>query len=390
MDADSIAFSDDTYRRRAQALQGIDEMVEELIAKLEATGEIDNTIIVYSADHGYHCGQHRVPAGKTLPYREDTHVPFFIRGPGITPGKHIPKPLCRTHLTSAGSVTEYPSNHIDIAPTFLELAGLPKDQWPVFLDGRSLTPYYSEADPFPNGTSPEVINIEYWGTALVEATPLNITLSLKNQDYKTVRIVAKDYAYLYSVWCTNETELYDTIADPYELEPLNYTVPENARLHARLNGLLLMTKSCEQNQCRDPWQAMHPNSTVTSLADALNPIYDDYYNSLPTVQFKECINVQLPSNEAPFWGNQYIEGTSLGGAYRTPTEWLTSNPDVSVEIVDGHFGAEYEGWSVIESKGRYLTDEELETVTVQRLVRYDEDELYDSWEEARVYGRDEI
>ena len=63
-------------------------MFHELLDILEAAGELENTYVIFSADHGYHVGQHRVPAGKTLPYREDTQVPFIIRGPGIPQGRH--------------------------------------------------------------------------------------------------------------------------------------------------------------------------------------------------------------------------------------------------------------------------------------------------------------
>lgn len=89
MNSSQIAFSDDTYRRRSQALAGIDELVGNLLDILENAGKLDETTIIFSADHGYHIGQHRVPAGKTLPYREDTHVPFFVKGPGVPKGGSI-------------------------------------------------------------------------------------------------------------------------------------------------------------------------------------------------------------------------------------------------------------------------------------------------------------
>lgn len=87
MNSTQIAFSDETYRGRAQALAGVDELVGNLLDILDEAGKLEETLIIFSADHGYHVGQHRVPAGKTLPYREDTHVPFFVRGPGVPKGK---------------------------------------------------------------------------------------------------------------------------------------------------------------------------------------------------------------------------------------------------------------------------------------------------------------
>ncbi|KIY53242.1 putative arylsulfatase, partial [Fistulina hepatica ATCC 64428] len=286
MDSASIAFADDTYRRRSQALHGLNEMFDDILDVLEASGQMDNTYIIFSADHGYHVGNHRVPAGKTLPYREDTLVPFYIRGPGIEPG----------------SSTDLPSNHIDIAPTVLTITGLDESSWPIFLDGRPLSSYWEAKDPnkVANVTL-ETINIEFWGDAIIEVTGLDLNTSDSRNTYKTLRIVGGDYGYLYSHWCTNETELYDTVTDPYELSPLNVTDPANVRLASRLNGLLLVTKSCSQATCRNPWLALHPSGTVTSLPDAMNDSYDDFYNSLPQVSFQTCLDYQLISNELPLY-----------------------------------------------------------------------------------------
>lgn len=159
MNSTAIDFVDETARARAQTLQSVDEMVDHLLDVLEEKGQLENTVIVYSADHGYHLGQHRVPCGKTLPYKEDTHVPFYIRGPGI------PK----------GLETDLPSNHIDIAPTLLDIAGVDKSEWPTWFDGRSLLPYFNASTSTTSSTGLDVkyvetVNVEYWGQGIIEAT----------------------------------------------------------------------------------------------------------------------------------------------------------------------------------------------------------------------------
>lgn len=62
---------DETYRKRLRALQSVDEIVGTIFEELEKSGELDNTYVFYSADNGYHLGQHRAYPGKCTNMEED-------------------------------------------------------------------------------------------------------------------------------------------------------------------------------------------------------------------------------------------------------------------------------------------------------------------------------
>lgn len=116
---EQITAADDLYRKRLQAMQAVDELVAALVADLEASGDLADTLFMFTSDNGFHLGQHRLPEGKGLAYEEDIRVPFYARGPGIAAGS-----LDDAHLVA----------NIDLAPTLAQIAGA---QAPDFVDGRS-------------------------------------------------------------------------------------------------------------------------------------------------------------------------------------------------------------------------------------------------------------
>jgi len=110
------------------AASELDRKVGVILAQLKADGLADNTVVIFTADHG----QAHV-RGKQFCYEEGLHVPLVIRWPsGMTPPKDY----------KAGAVTDRFVESIDIAPTILGLGGAPKPQG---MQGRAFLGDRSEA-----------------------------------------------------------------------------------------------------------------------------------------------------------------------------------------------------------------------------------------------------
>lgn len=121
----------------------IDEQVGRILDALERSGQIDNTLIIFMSDHGEMLGDHGIYLKGPYFYDPAIQVPLIVAGPGVKPG-------------STKALVEL----VDIAPTLLETAGLPRHNG---MQGLSLWPLlHDPADPHRDSVYCEYYNAMPW------------------------------------------------------------------------------------------------------------------------------------------------------------------------------------------------------------------------------------
>jgi len=212
----ALANIGNRYRSRLESLLAVDEMVQTLVEALKDTGELRNTVLIFTSDNGFFHGEHRVPQGKVRVYEPSVRVPLIIRGPGIPQGR------ARPQLTG----------NIDLAATILDLADARPGRQ---MDGLSLLPLIR--DRLLNPGRALVLEAFFNQGEVADPTqPVNI--------YRAVRTDR----YLYVEYGTGERELYDLERDPDQTQSLHLS-PGLAQPRARLAVLLGRLRECAGEVC---------------------------------------------------------------------------------------------------------------------------------------------
>ncbi len=180
----ATATTDEEMRRRAEMLLGVDDSLGRILETLTSIGQLDNTVVVFTSDHGYFYGEHGLNQERRLAYEEAIRIPLLVRYPrvvkaGTTPGEMVLS--------------------LDAAPTLLDLAGVTPA---AGLQGRSLVPV------FRNQTR------EWRSSFLIEYFSDTVYPRIKNMGYSAVRTTRHKYIEYREF--DNMNELYDLEADPYE------------------------------------------------------------------------------------------------------------------------------------------------------------------------------
>jgi len=183
------------YNRLVSAL---DEGVGRLVKSLEATGQLDNTLIVFTSDQGFAWGE-RGFAWKVGPYDACIQMPLIFRLPG---------------RVAQGEVCLQPATIVDVVPTILGFAELPL---PWEMHGHDLRPLLRE----PEATLDYPIYMEHFLSNLGDETNPAITGSNTTRGIPWWLFLRKGkFKYIRTLVPNELEELYDLQADPDELENL--------------------------------------------------------------------------------------------------------------------------------------------------------------------------
>ncbi len=187
----------------------VDTHVGRILQALEDTGQADNTIVVYTSDHGDMMGSHRLLA-KCVQFQRSVRVPLLLRLPGQSNGRTLSDPV----------------SQVDLVPTLLEAMGRRR---PDHLQGHSWIPWLTGRDDAPpqrdvfiewngsdngavdplnrRGVAPEMLDV---------APPERIVASVCDP----VRTVVTSDGWRYTRSTIGEDELYDLNSDPHEMRNL--------------------------------------------------------------------------------------------------------------------------------------------------------------------------
>ncbi|MFC9590841.1 sulfatase-like hydrolase/transferase [Streptomyces sp. NPDC056944] len=248
------------------ALRDVDRSVELVLDALEASGQADRTVVVFTADHGELAGSHGLRQKGNLVYDENFHVPFILSHPDV-PG---------------GTRTEALGSAVDLVPTLLECAGVTAEEtatrFPA-LKGHSLVPVL-HGSPVRAGVLSAVESIvtldaSFWfefadpdaqariqaGTLRPDWTKRGFLRGYTDERYTFGRYFSplnpnrpRD---LDSLYADNDVVLYDRLTDPGEVHNLAAD-PAHRDLVRRCSDLLEALIDAEIGEDTRAWVTERP------------------------------------------------------------------------------------------------------------------------------------
>ena len=194
--ADGVNINLDYFR----CLSAMDDNVGRLLKALDELGLAGDTLVIFTSDNGFYNGEHGL-GDKRSAYDESLRIPLLVRYP---------------KLTGKGATCDEMALNIDVAPTFLELAGL---KVPSEMQGKSWLPLLAGKQTWWR----QSFLAEYFYERNFVGTPT--LLAVRTRDAKLIKYPGHDE------W----TELFDLANDPYETKNL-VADPKQKKLLERMTA----------------------------------------------------------------------------------------------------------------------------------------------------------
>ncbi len=196
-------------------LEMVDAHVKQVVDELENQGLLENTVIIYTSDHGDGHASHKWNQKMTF-YEEAVNVPFIVSWKGKTKAGYIDEAT----LSSTG---------LDIFPTILRFAGVPI---PESLYGFDMVPQ---------------VLADSAGEVLPERTYVVSEINQLGSKLKGRMVVSENYKYILFNGGANPEQLFDLVNDPGELHPVTYNPEYKEQLIAHRNMLLEWDKKIDDS-----------------------------------------------------------------------------------------------------------------------------------------------
>jgi N-acetylglucosamine-6-sulfatase len=225
----AIKLLNKKYRKRLRAVQAVDRLIGEVRNTLQAKHIADQTYVIFTSDNGFHLGEHSLRGGKKTAFDHDIHVPLVVVGPGVPRGRTVDAVV----------------QNVDLCPTFRDLAGVGETEQ---LNGRSLAPFLHGQEPSNWRDAALVEHHHDHGHSdpdrqgRFDGDPPDYHAMRRNHD-------------LYVEYANGAREYYDLRNDPYELDNIYKSLPEDKKHHLR--KAVHAMKSCKTaSEC---WASQHVN-----------------------------------------------------------------------------------------------------------------------------------
>jgi len=227
--------------------ENIDIQIGRILAKLDAMGELDNTYIVYTSDHGMAIGRHGLQGKQNL-YQHTWRVPFIVKGPGVEPGSR-----------AEGNIYL-----LDVLATLCDLAGIAV---PETNEGTSFVPVLTGQQQtirdvtfgvYNGGTKPGMRSVKQGDWKLIKYDVLNGSV------HETQLFNLKDNPDEYLVEHHNPAVTALTGITPAKHQVNLAGDPQYAEKLAEMETLLL----AEMRRLHDPWRLWNqPSDGLTPPAE---------------------------------------------------------------------------------------------------------------------------